>query len=131
MVPTSGAQCILSARGSHVNYIEGQSLAVALSNQILSLTNCHTGKVIQRVDCSTFSQSQVCCLGWGVILTERESLSQQIEKLMSKVDLDGVISRNPQLKALDALADLPKDLAFLEVEAALPKLSPLSAGGIE
>lgn len=131
MVLTSATQWPPSPGSSNVNLFEGQSLAVALSSQILSLTSCHTGKLIHRVDCSDYSKSPICCLGWGVILTERESLSQQIGKLKSKIDNEDVISRNPQTKALDHLADLPKDLAFLEIEAALPKLSPLSAGGIE
>ena len=32
---------------------------------------------------------------------------------------------------MDTVPDLPLDLALLDVEASLPKLSPLSSGGIE
>ena len=49
----------------------------------------------------------------------------------SQLDLDDLIGRNPQMKTLDIPPDLPKDLAFLEVENALPKLSPLPSVGLE
>ncbi|KAL6720420.1 hypothetical protein ACLMJK_002342 [Lecanora helva] len=109
----------------------GQCLAVACDNKMLSLTSAHTGKVIHHIDCSLYSNSQVCCLGWGLNFTDTNKVTQQIEKSSGQISLDDIISRNPRLQGSDAALDLPIDLAFLDIEALLPKLSPLSSGGIE
>ena len=86
--------------------------------------------MIHRIDCSTYSNSQICCLGWSVLLSERNGLGQMVNQ-KSLLNLDDFISRNPQLKTLDRPSNLPRDLAILDVEDFLPKLSPLSSGGIE
>ena len=109
----------------------GQSLAAAYDNNSLSLTNAHTGKVIHQIDCSAYSKSQICCLGWGINLTDGNQVSLELNKLKDEVTLDDMISQNPRVKSMDAVPDLPLDLALLDVEASLPKLSPLSSGGIE
>ncbi len=111
--------------------MQGQSFATVFSNNSLSLTNAHTGKVVRQIDCSKYSKTQICCLGWGSNFTEASKVNDQVNKLKGELSLDDVISRNPQAKALDSVLDLPLDLAFLDVEASLPKLSPLSSGGIE
>jgi hypothetical protein len=111
--------------------MQGQSLATVFSNGYLSLTNVQTGKVVHQIDCSTYSKSKICCLGWGINFTDPSKVNDEVVNLKGGLTLDDVISRNPQAKALDALPDLPLDLAFIDVEASLPKLSPLSPGGIE
>ncbi len=45
--------------------------------------------------------------------------------------LDDMISQNPRIKSMDTVPELPLDLALVDVEASLPKLSPLSSGRIE
>lgn len=117
--------------GGFAKPLQGQLLAVAFSNGFLHLTSSHTGKVTHQIDCSTYSTSQICCLGWGVSFIDSPSLSKQLESLRDKLTLNDVISGNPQIDSLDTLPDLPLDLAFLDVENLLPKLSPLSSGGIE
>ncbi|KAK3168298.1 hypothetical protein OEA41_004745 [Lepraria neglecta] len=109
----------------------GQSLAAAYSNHFLTLTNAQTCKVVHQIDCSAYSKSPICCLGWGANFTDSNKVSQQINKLKGELSLDDVISHNPQTKAIDSVPDLPLDLAFLDVEASLPKLSVLSSGGID
>ncbi len=111
--------------------MQGQSLATVFSNNSLSLTNAYTGKVVHQIDCSTYSETEICCLGWSINFTEASQVNDRVNKLKGELTIDDVISRNPQAKALDAVPDLPLDLAFLDVEASLPKLSPLSSGGIE
>ena len=106
-------------------------LATAYDNHLLTLTNARTGKVVHQVDCSAYSKSPICCLGWGVNFADSIKVSQQINKLKGELSLDDVISQHPQAKAVDSVPDLPLDLAFLDVEASLPKLSVLSSGGIE
>ena len=53
------------------------------------------------------------------------------DQVKDKLTLDDIISQNPQVKSLDTVPDLPLDLALLDIESSLPKLSPLSSGGIE
>ncbi|KAM0799702.1 anaphase-promoting complex, cyclosome, subunit 4-domain-containing protein [Usnea florida] len=109
----------------------GQSLAAAYDNNSLSMTNAHTGKVVHLIDCSEYSKSQICCLGWGINLTDANKVSLELDKFKVEVTLDDVISQNPRMRSLKTVPDLPLDLAMLDVEASLPKLSPLSSGGIE
>lgn len=109
----------------------GQSLAAAYDNNLLSLTNSHTGKVVHQIDCSVYSKSQICCLGWGFNLTNGKKISLELGKLKDHVTLDDMIAQNPRVTSVDSVPDLPLDLALLDAEASLPKLSPLSSGGIE
>ncbi|KAL9064521.1 MAG: hypothetical protein Q9161_008828 [Pseudevernia consocians] len=109
----------------------GQSLAAAYDNSSLSLTNTHTGKVVHQIDCSAYSKSQICCLGWGISLTDGHKVRLKLDKFKDEVTLEDMISQNPRVKSMDPVPDLPLDLALLDVEASLPKLSPLSSGGIE
>ena len=111
--------------------LSGQCLATAYSNNSLSLTSAHTGKIIHYIDCSAYSKSRICCLGWGVNFTDTKRMTEQIKDLEGEITLDDIISRNPQIKAIDAIPDLPMDLAFLDIETSLPKLSPLSSAGIQ
>ena len=109
----------------------GQSLAAAYDNNSLSLTNAHTGKTVHQIDCSAYSQSPICCLGWGINFTDGNKVSLELDKLKDAVTLDDLIGQNPRSTSVDNMPDLPLDLALLDVEACLPKLSPLSSGGIE
>ena len=109
----------------------GQSLAAAYDNISLTLTNAHTGKIVHQIDCSAYSKSQICCLGWGISFMDGNKVGLDLDKLKDKLTLDDMISQNSQMKSMDTVPDLPLDLALLDIESSLPKLSPLSSGGIE
>ena len=109
----------------------GQSLAVAYSTKALCLISSHTGKMVHRIDCSAYSNSEICCLGWGVNFIDDNATALQLSKLRPHLGIDDVINQNPEIRALDVPPDLPRDLAQLEVEAVLPRLSPLSFDGLE
>ena len=109
----------------------GQSLVVAFSNQTLSLTSAHTGKVMHQIDYSAHSTSQICCLGWGINFTDSRALRAQIEVSGVEKSWDDIWSEGTQSSILDSLSDLPLDLAFLDIEGTLPKLSTLAIGGTE
>ena len=115
----------------NTKYSQGQSLAAAYDNNSLSLTNAHTGKVVHQIDCSVYSKSQICCLGWGINFTDGNKPDLELDKVKQVVMLDDETNQNSQVKSMDTVLDLPLDLALLDVEASLPKLSPLSSGGIE
>jgi len=53
----------------------------------------------------------------------------RLEKSGMEKDLDDVLSEGTQSSILDSLTDLPLDLAFLDIEGILPKLSTLAMGG--
>ena len=109
----------------------GQSLAAAFDNNSLSLTNANTGKVVHQIDCSAYSKSQICCLGWGINFMDSNKVGVEFDKFKNDMTLDDMIGPRPRVKPMDTVPDLPLDLAMLDIEASLPKLSPLSSGGIE
>lgn len=104
----------------------GQILAVAFSNRLIYLINAHTGKMIHQIDYTTHSTTQVCMLGWGVNFADVIAARKQAEKWQGESTLDDILSQEIQLNESNFLPDLPRDLAFLDVEGALPKLSSLS-----
>ncbi len=114
-----------------LRYESGQSLAVAYSNHNLCLASAHTGKVMHQIDCSAHSSSQICCLGWGINFMDNDAVRTQLKKPGIEKSLDEILSEGTQSGILDSLADLPLDLAFLDIEGTLPKLSTLAIGGIE
>ena len=122
---------LLSTQPISTESPQGQSLAAVYDNGFLSLISAHTGKVFHQIDCSSYSKSQICCLGWGFNFMDGTQVSLELDKLKNGLTLDDMISQNPQVKSMDAVPDLSLDLALLDVEASLPKLSPLSSGGIE
>ena len=87
--------------------------------------------MVHQIDCSAYSKSQICCLGWGINFTDGNKAGLELDKIRQEVMLDDVLSQSSRVKAMDTVPDLPLDLALLDVEASLPKLSPLSSGGIE
>ena len=109
----------------------GQSLAVAFSNYTLCLASAHTGKVMHQINCSARSASQVCCLGWGLNFTDSHAVKVQLGKSGRENSLEDVLSDGALSSNVDSLSDLPLDLAFLDIEETLPKLSTLAMGGIE
>ena len=115
----------------NTKYPRGQSLAAAYDDSSLSLTNAHTGKVVHQIDCSAYSKSQICCLGWGINFTDGNNIGSEPHKSKDKLALEDTISQDSRVKSMDTVSNLPLDLTLLDVEASLPKLSPLSSGGIE
>lgn len=86
---------------------------------------------MHQIDCSAHSASQICCLGWGISFTDTHAVRTRLEKSGMEKDLDDVLSEGTQSSILDSLTDLPLDLAFLDIEGTLPKLSTLAMGGTE
>ncbi len=64
-------------------------------------------------------------------MTDGNKVRLELDKFKDELTLDDMTSQNPRAKSMDTVPDLPLDLALLDVEASLPKLSPLSSGGIE
>ena len=75
--------------------------------------------------------AQVCCLGWGLNFTDAESVKRRLQDVKDDVTLDDILSQSVRAYTTDAVSDLPRYLAYLDIEGALPKLSVLSSGGKE
>ncbi len=84
---------------------------------------------MHQVDCSAHSDSQICCLGWGVSFGDDPTLRAHTEKPGGVLNLDDLSDPEVRVKQSQTLTNLPRDLAFLDVEGVLPTLSPLSSGG--
>ena len=72
-----------------------------------------------------------CCLGWGVNFTDAHNTRKQLEELNGESTLDDVLQKGLQSIMPDSVLDLPSELAFLDIEGILPKLSVLPVGGRE
>lgn len=103
----------------------GQLLAIAFSTSTVSLISAQTGKPVHRIRSPAFPKASICCLGWGLNFTYKNGPAN----LGTVVDLDEVLSRGPQAQPSNIPPDLPTELAFLDVEGILPRLSTLPAGG--
>lgn len=132
----NGKSDIMSNNGPHLhvaglrlNSTLGLLLAVAFSNSFIYLTNAHTGKLMHQIDFSANANSQICCLGWGVNSGDVFTLRTTFEKVGGESSLDLLDQRNKGAKPQSY--DLPGDLAYLDIEQVLPRLSPLSPGGKE
>lgn len=112
-------------------FLTGRILAAAFSDHVVRLIDAHSGKAAHQLDCSTHSLAQVCCLGWGLNFTDAESVKRRLQDVGDDATLDDILSQTVRVYATDAVSDLPRDLAYLDVEGALPKLSVLSSGGKE
>ena len=76
---------------------------------------------MHTIDCSAYSEVNICCLGWGLNYTS----------IKGAVNLDDVFNCDNQASKFETPLDLPTDLAFLDIEDILPKLSALPAVGKE
>ena len=106
-------------------------LAIAFSDDTLWLVNSHTGKTVQKSENLDTTEGSICCLGWGITFTDARTTRSQLRGLKEDVTLDDVVSRGLQSIVSDLPADLPAELAALDVESILPKLSVLPASSKE
>lgn len=126
----SNGPCHHVARFRLNSYL-GLLLAVAFNNNFVYLTNAHTGKLMHQIDFTAHVNSQICCLGWGVNSGDVFTLRTTFEKVGGELTLDNLLDQRNKGDRSHLPPDLPGDLAFLDIEQVLPKLSPLSSGGKE
>ena len=109
----------------------GRLLAVAFSDSSLCLVNAHTGKIVHRFQNPTSTESNLCCLGWGVSFTDSASITKHLAGKKEEATLEDMLSQGLRDVFSDLPRDLPADLANLDIEAVLPKLSTLPLGSKE
>ena len=130
----------------------GRILAVALSNGTLSLIDSFSGKVAHHLrntreetvslpDWSSSQQSPQRAKGrdevnlslcWSTHFVDSGSIRTLLQNATTDVALDDLLGLNADIgKLLKANANLPRQLARLDVETSLPKLSTLPATGAD
>ncbi|RYO87821.1 hypothetical protein DL766_000724 [Monosporascus sp. MC13-8B] len=72
------------------------------------------------------NKHQITCIGWARNRAGRRSNAQSDPSILAWEDL---ASRGLDSDDVKNISDLPRDLTFLEVETALPKISPLPVSG--
>jgi anaphase-promoting complex subunit 4 len=71
---------------------------------------------------------QVTCLGWGLNFTDLKAVKAKIDS-GPDVTLDDILSQAVNLQQPGLIPDLPAELAIIDMESSLPKLSILPSGG--
>lgn len=102
-------------------------LAVAFSDSSVALISAQTGKAVHQIQYQDQSSTKICCLGWGANLTDAEGTRIRLDNLPDKVSFDDIFNRGTEGQDAQTQIDLPTELAFLDIEAVLPKLSVLPA----
>lgn len=105
---------------------DGQFLAVGWSDGVVRLMGLETNKAVHQMPICDAGKSRITCIGWARNNAGRRSGSASAN---SSVLSEELVSHDLFPSGKKAAADLPRELTFLEVETALPKLSPLPASG--
>ncbi|KAI0883552.1 anaphase-promoting complex, cyclosome, subunit 4-domain-containing protein [Annulohypoxylon maeteangense] len=105
---------------------DGQFLAVAWSDGVVRLMGLETNKAVHQMPICETGKSRITCVGWGRNNAGRRPASASIS---SSLSLEDVLPKGLFPSGKNPVVDLPRELTFLEVETALPKLSPLPASG--
>jgi anaphase-promoting complex subunit 4 len=73
------------------------------------------------------------CLGWGVNFTDSNVAQKQLKEAGGQLSVEDLLSLDVQPSKAAALlkADLPRELALLDIESSLPRLSSLPSTGSE
>lgn len=71
------------------------------------------------------------CLGWGINFTDSKSAQRYLHEAAGQISVQDLLAPDvhPAKAAALLKADLPRELALLDVESSLPKLSTLPATG--
>ncbi|KAI2464147.1 anaphase-promoting complex, cyclosome, subunit 4-domain-containing protein [Annulohypoxylon bovei var. microspora] len=105
---------------------DGQFLAVGWSDGVVRLMGLETNKAVHQMPICEAGKSRITCIGWG---RNNAGRRPNLACTSSSLPLEDVVSSGLFPSGKKAVVDLPRELTFLEVETALPKLSPLPASG--
>lgn len=113
----------------HADIYVGQLLAIAWSDGSVRLVGAESTKVVHHFSTTSDDQefSGVTCMSWS-----SNTIGRRVENNASKLvpdTLKNILGNDPNLSTGKSVLDLPKDLALLDIEPSLPKLSVLPAGG--
>ncbi|EFW18783.1 hypothetical protein D8B26_005595 [Coccidioides posadasii str. Silveira] len=123
----------------------GHLLAVGTSDNNVRILSAYSGKTVHVLACkpapaygpgvsprdpgSKLSAS-ICCLGWGVNLTDSKTAARTVEDSQGRVTVEDMLAPETPLSKIPYIkADLPRELALLDIDRSLPKLSTLPSTG--
>lgn len=122
----------------------GRLLAVAYGDGSVRVLSAYSGKTVHHYpayqtndeDESAVDQQplpKVTCLGWGVNFTDSKSAQKHLYESAGQIAVDDLLAPgiHPSKAAALLKADLPRELALLDIETSLPKLSTLTPTGAE
>ncbi|KAJ5693690.1 hypothetical protein N7536_004102 [Penicillium majusculum] len=122
---------------------DGRLLAVACGDGSLRIISSYTGKTVhhyqtyqQKEELSNPTENQVpkaTCVGWGANFTDSKAAQRHLDESAGQVSVDDLLAPGvyPSKATTTLQADLPRELALLDIESSLPKLSTLPATGGE
>ncbi|KAJ5901657.1 Anaphase-promoting complex subunit 4 [Penicillium taxi] len=118
----------------------GRFLAVACGDGSIRIMSAYNGKTVHHYPATKApsdnektsdnkTSPRVTYLGWGVNFTDSEGAQNHLES--GHISLDDLLDTSTHPSRASALlkADLPRELALLDIESSLPKLSILPATG--
>ncbi|KAL4909877.1 hypothetical protein BDW74DRAFT_165214 [Aspergillus multicolor] len=116
------------------NDSKGHLLAVACADSTVRVISAYSGKIAHHYPAHGESGEQslkVTCLGWGVNFTDSKVARRQLHEAAGQLSVDDLLSLDMQPSKAAALlkADLPRELALLDIESSLPRLSTLPSTG--
>ncbi|RAK87373.1 anaphase-promoting complex component Cut20/Apc4 [Aspergillus costaricaensis CBS 115574] len=114
----------------------GHLLSVACADNTIRVISAYSGKTVHHYaayqsDGESSPPVKVTCLGWGVNFTDSKAAKRHLHDAAGQVNVEDLLSpdNHPSKAAALLKADLPRELALLDVESSLPKLSTLPATG--
>ncbi|KAI9834004.1 MAG: hypothetical protein M1826_005909 [Phylliscum demangeonii] len=107
----------------------GQLLAVAWKENGIRLVSPESGKDIYEMHPAADRSCRIILLAWAVNFLDSAGAKSRAD--VSHRGVDDVLGQAIQQLVSDAPPDLPKSLAMLDVDALLPRISPLSSGSDE
>lgn len=141
--------------------VTGHLLAVACADDTIRIISSYSGKTVHHYPAyylQSQSQSQqgsdnnnnkddkegtdehankalpnLTCLGWGTNFTDSKGAQRYLHEAAGQISVQDLLAPDvhPSKAAALLKADLPRELALLDVESSLPKLSTLPATGSE
>ncbi|QGA15092.1 hypothetical protein EYB26_002748 [Talaromyces marneffei] len=126
---------------------DGRLLAVADAENKLRIISSYTGKTVHHFSClpheaeghsSSPNEStkdpkdiRITCIGWGVNFTDSKAAQTHLRDGNGQISVQDLLApdTDPVKAALQLKADLPRELALLDIESSLPRLSTLPGSG--
>ncbi|CAD6442860.1 c06f7089-702f-465a-9a30-5ce32c70bb1d [Sclerotinia trifoliorum] len=107
----------------------GQLLAIAWSDGSVRLVGAESTKVVHHFSATSDDQdfSGITCMSWSSNTIGRK-VANKTSKLVPNT-LKNIFANDSELSTGKGALDLPRDLALLDIEPSLPKLSVLPTGG--
>lgn len=96
------------------------------SDGIVRLMGLETNKAVHQMRVCEAGKSKITSIGWAQNLAGKHPVTATSSSIKTWEQL---AAEGLDLNKKKPAANLPRELAFLEIETALPKLSPLPASG--